>query len=83
MHQQKAERASRRQILLQCAAPEFKTKFKKRKPALKLEQEMLAKKWGVLEADKELDDLTVSPSSSTSTYRGSLFPTPPFKQSRC
>jgi hypothetical protein len=40
-------------------SPRIKGNAKKRKPAIKLVQEVLAKKWGILDIDKEMEDLTL------------------------
>jgi hypothetical protein len=41
------------------SSPRFKNNTKKRKPAIQLAQEMLAKKWGILDVEKEMEDLTL------------------------
>jgi hypothetical protein len=33
--------------------------IRKKKPAIKLARELLAKKWGILDADKEMEELTL------------------------
>jgi hypothetical protein len=40
-------------------SPRIQSKIKKHKPALKLAQEVLAKKWGIVDVDKELEELTL------------------------
>jgi hypothetical protein len=52
------------------SSPRFKNKDKKRKPAVQLAQEMLAKKWGLLEADKRMEEITLQ--QYVDTYRQPL-----------
>jgi hypothetical protein len=40
-------------------SPRLKNNICKRKAAIKLAQEVLAKKWGILRAKKELEDITL------------------------
>jgi hypothetical protein len=40
-------------------SPQFKNNTRKHKSAIKLAQEVLAKKWGIIESDKELEELTL------------------------
>jgi hypothetical protein len=46
------------EIATRCS-PRIHRKIKKYKPTIKLTQEVLAKKWNILGADKEMDDLTL------------------------
>jgi predicted solute-binding protein len=41
------------------SSPRFKSNAKKKKPAMQLAQEMLEKKWGILDADKDLEKITL------------------------
>jgi hypothetical protein len=52
------------------SSPRFKNNAKKRKPAIQLAQEMLAKKWAILDVEKEMEDLTLQ--QYINIYRKSL-----------
>jgi hypothetical protein len=51
-------------------SPKIKRNIKKHKPAVKLAQEVLAKKWGILDVDKEMEELTLQ--QYIDLYRRSL-----------
>jgi hypothetical protein len=46
------------QIATRCS-PRIQSKIKKHKSALRVAQEMLAKKWSILDVEKEIEELTL------------------------
>jgi hypothetical protein len=58
-HKLKNQKVKDKQKLAAHCSPRFKNSSRKQKSAVKMAQEVLAKKWGILNIDNELEEITL------------------------